>query len=195
MSSLRGVCAFLLLANLPVERIWAAQDCGDLIGEQLFPSEAPYDFYFPVGSGAFNPDSCTPFVHFTYVGPVPASGPATVEIVEYAACKQTRTEIYSGPDSGAMQALTQLCGMDWYSGYFGEAPSPFGVQASVARALTAPPLSGQASENFLLADVNGDGIPDSVYLGSTDLVVQLLDSSGNVLPDGGFPCRVHAHAV
>jgi hypothetical protein len=71
---------------------------------------------------------------------------------------------------------------------------------AVAHVAPAPLPSGQASQGFLVADVNGDGNPDNLALSTSGLVVQLLDSGGNVIatktsPVGFTPSAFNSHVI
>jgi len=49
------------------------------------------------------------------------------------------------------------------------------------------PPTGQAAQGALMADVNGDGIPDQVYVDSGGVGVQLLNASNSVLSSKDYP--------
>jgi hypothetical protein len=80
----------------------------------------------------------------------------------------------------------------WYMGLCGKTLPPLNP-APQARptASAAQPASqssyGAGSQGFIMADLNGDGIPDQIYLNSSGVTVGLLNSDQSVQSTNQFP--------
>ena len=107
--------------------------------------------------------------------------------------------------NGLPAELKSLCGEEWYDQYF---PAPAGKGASGERVVfsaapspaAASVASGQASQNFAIADLDGDGNPDELHLDSNGLTVNLRAADGSItstkhVPVGFAPSPVNSQLV
>jgi len=86
--------------------------------------------------------------------------------------------------------LVRLCSSAWYLANLDAITGLSGgalARPSKTNAATEPRVNGQAAQNSLVTDVNGDGIPDTLYLGATGVVVQILNSDGSTTSTNSFP--------
>ena len=124
-------------------------------------------------------------------------------IVIYYPCTGDVIQIFNGPafeqgpGENDYDFLRNFCGQDWYDYYvLGKTPGSFarrgnfvpltGRRAATSTPTAAPPPFGQASQSIAMADVNGDGNPDVLYIDPSGVEVQLLDGSGNVISTTPF---------
>ena len=120
---------------------------------------------------------------FTEFGGEGFSRPALIiEIYNPCTGKTTQFQLPEGDDmtvADEEQALQKLCTQKWFDMYF--PPRPFSNSREPAAAISSAPSSGQASQNYLGIDLNGDGIPDNVYTSASGIVVELLDDTGAIM--------------
>ena len=96
----------------------------------------------------------------------------------------THDELESQPDLRTL--LDSICGPNWFFQELQNFPIFHGSQGSTlapraAKTTSAAhPAAGQAAQGVLLADLNGDGIPDTVQLAAGGISVQLQNSDGSL---------------
>ncbi len=119
-------------------------------------------------------------------------GVPSFQLWRYSKCLQ-KPQRQAVPSGFTLQeVLQQLCGIEWWYSNLGSLatsePSSPGSPLFVnpAPASTATLAAGQASQGTASGDLNGDGIPDLIYLNSTGITVELLKSDGSVLSTDQF---------
>ena len=182
----------LVLANtLGVSALAGYPECGQPI---ITPSPLGTGLVFDVTNTDLPSGTCTPRIA------VLLHEGGSVDIWLFYPCSGASFEIYSGPGLRKDEnTLSALCGAGWAYLYTPRtSPSALAKQAEASA--VSSPVSGQASQGSLLADVNGDGNADTINLISTGLSVQLLDGSGNVLATkqsavGFTPTPFNSHVI
>jgi hypothetical protein len=107
-------------------------------------------------------------------------------------CLQKPQQVTVPSGFTVQEYLQQLCGIEWWYSNLGSlatsepAPlaSPLFLNPAVSSATTLAPV--QASQGTASGDLNGDGIPDLIFLNSTGITVELLNSDGSVLSTNQF---------
>ena len=98
---------------------------------------------------------------------------------------ETHTGIYTDPGTAATLA-NGICDS---GGHGGLGPPPIGSELRPRTATGTPPVSGQASvASLIVADFNGDGIPDIIQWGFSGVAaITLQAADGSVLSTGSVP--------
>ena len=148
-------------------------------------------------------DAGSPSVKFSFLGPnlpgLPPScepeisvhtvaGLAEVWIVAYFPCNGTSKQIIDGASYQYAQNVVQsICGPYWTDQYFPGAQHSTSSFALPRATVATLPLSGQGSQQVVLADFNGDGHPDSASISSQGVRVQLMAGDGSIASTNSFP--------
>jgi len=157
------------------------------------PDAEGLDFYitFPY-KPATRPPGCTLPLQVTVLGvEFPYGSPGITIIVNDPCAKppndQTRYRLkLAMPEDGPQEYknfLIAVCGEAWWYKYEQQSATGMSALASPVPLMTrrdtttAARPAGQASQGLLSADVNGDGIPDTVTLGTNGVTVEVLDGN------------------
>src|ERR1035438_6712487 len=170
--------AVLLLVTAPALPA-LAQVCGK--PEVSFePLGLMFQVFSPVA-----PDTCDPLIAFAF-----SPDFSEMAVFIFDPCYYDVEILYVGDTpSDLVDALLVVCGQNWLSanpgGEFGQGPDAFGLRRHTSAAFS--PVFGQSSQSIVIADVNGDGHLDTVYVGSSGVVVQLRNAKGSVISTNQFP--------
>jgi uncharacterized protein (TIGR03437 family) len=121
----------------------------------------------------------------------------SVAIRLYYPISDDERDLWDGPAGVFPSAIAGICGQDWYNKWGSQFQASTGhFRASVSpRSATTTPASGQASQNIVLADVNGDGHADNIYLDGNGIEAQLTDTNGNVTATKNSPAGFAATSL
>lgn len=188
--SVRSLCCLLLLGVLGV-----APGSADNCGPPNFPPNSMGTNFTFADLSMQRPGTCSPQIAVDFQNPY-------FDIWKLYPCTGDKVLLYQIADDTAYpsinRALASICGAEWVSDYI-PFPSTPGINAPVsgvrgsdrAAASSVLPASGQGSQQFLIADLNGDGNPDAVIVFGQGVLVELLGSDGSVLSSNeykvGFP--------
>ena len=127
---------------------------------------------------------------------VPAQPPSTTEVSTESAGLSAEVQPLASGAHGVTQEANSFCAtLQNLTGLAqiganassGSGSSPSAQKVLRAATETTAIVNGQAAQSLLLADLNGDGIPDAIYVASAGIGVQVLNSDGSVRSSNQFP--------
>ena len=175
-----GLC--LALAAELCGAAFGQNACGPFDGNWNDPDHTEGTFSIPVTNAAECTDGL--IIYGTTIGGYGAT------IVEYNPCTDQTTDLVhaSGPKATFQQVLTMKCGQAWATlNHISSSSSASRPNLAPRTTATPQPAAGQAALPLLVADVNGDGIPDTLFLARTVLRLRSVPRTAPLFP------RSHIH--
>jgi uncharacterized protein (TIGR03437 family) len=137
---------------------------------------SPLKFSFNLRGKA--PGTCGPEIYLTFTND-------GVEMVEYFPCNGTYTRT-EAEITTILSTLKSMCGPEWLAQFANGEGVGQSSHAISGAAVALLPLSGQGSQQLVLADFNADGNSDSANISSRGVQVQLMASDGSVISSATY---------